>query len=142
MSLQRLTRVFKKGPTRLLDPDPAMTPEQVLEHYTDLYPELANATISEPETSERELTYTFEKPIVKTKGGEIEIGDAVHHAPSGENWVVARVDAEHLYPAGWPCTRERVAECSLLQKATPAQRTEMVERLKNISSDDPRHIKS
>lgn len=63
-----LTRIFKKGPTRLMDPDPAMTPEAVLEHYTDLYPELANATVSEPETTATELVYTFEKPIVKTKG--------------------------------------------------------------------------
>lgn len=68
MTLQRLTRVFKKHVTKLLDPDPAMTPEQVLEHYTDLFPELANATVSEPETVGNELVYTFEKPMVKTKG--------------------------------------------------------------------------
>ena len=68
MSIQRLTRIFKKGPTRLLDPDPAMSPQQVLEHYTDLYPELANASVSEGEVIGTEFVITFEKPIVKTNG--------------------------------------------------------------------------
>jgi PRTRC genetic system protein C len=242
MTIQRLTRVFKKGPTRLLDPDPAMTPEQVLEHYTDLYPELANATVSEPEASTTELVYTFEKPIVKTKGNQqitlpqmcqkhqhlltrqagygpedpwqalliasqialfqaatadertyrriggeiaklpsigclacykpdafgevveaaktkdlgaikrlgeswvsaakdlsIGIADHVRHQPSGEDWVVARVDGEHLWPAGWPRTRALLSDCLLVRKATDKERAEMSAALSRLPREDERH---
>ena len=56
---------------------------------------------------------------------QIEPGDAVHHAPSGEDWVVLRVGDDWIEPAGWPPCRARLADCSLIEKGTPAQRAEM-----------------
>lgn len=55
----------------------------------------------------------------------IEPGDAVHHAPSGEDWVVMRVGPDWLEPAGWPPCRAKLADCRLLEKGTAQQRAEM-----------------
>ena len=72
----------------------------------------------------------------------IDIADAVHHGPSGEDWVVARVDGEHLYASGWPCERAKLADCTLLQKATAKQRADLIEGLKKLPTSDPRHFRA
>lgn len=64
----RPNRVFLMGVTKLVDIDPSMTPEEVLEHYKVNFPHLSNSTLSEPELQAGELVYTIEKPPVKTKG--------------------------------------------------------------------------
>jgi hypothetical protein len=58
---------------------------------------------------------------------EIEPGDHVHHAPSGEDWVVLRVIGEYLEPAGWPRSQSLLADCTLIRKGTPEQRQEMID---------------
>lgn len=52
----------------------------------------------------------------------IDTGDHVHHAPTGEDLVVAFVDGKHLYWCGWPEGRANLADCTLTKKATPAAR--------------------
>ena len=58
---------------------------------------------------------------------QIEPGDHVHHAPSGEDWVVLRVIGEYLEPAGWPRSQGRLSDCTLIRKGTPEQRQEMID---------------
>ena len=45
-------RVFNLDGTKLPDPDPSMSLEDVLELYSNQYPELTNATVEEPDISE------------------------------------------------------------------------------------------
>lgn len=71
---------------------------------------------------------------------QIEIADAVCHGPSGENWVVARVTGQHVYPAGWPPCRAEIADCRLIAKATEKQRAEMLRNLRKLPPGDERHI--
>lgn len=56
---------------------------------------------------------------------QIEPGDHVHHAPSGEDWVVLHVDGAYLHPAGWPACLADLADCTLIEKGTPEQAEEM-----------------
>ena len=43
-----LTRVFRFGARDLPDPNPAMTGEEVLRHYSRQYPRMAGAKLIEP----------------------------------------------------------------------------------------------
>ena len=45
-------RSFMLNDMKLPDPDPSMSTEDVLELYSNQYPELTNATIGEPEISD------------------------------------------------------------------------------------------
>lgn len=71
---------------------------------------------------------------------QIEIADTVHHGPTGEDWVVARVTDRHVYPAGWPPCRADLADCTLIGKATEKQRAEMLANLRKLPPSDERHI--
>jgi hypothetical protein len=53
--------------------------------------------------------------------------DIVHHAPSGEDWVLA-VDEENgrVQPCGWPPTMADAKDCTLTTPATDAHRREML----------------
>lgn len=50
--------------------------------------------------------------------GPFRIGDTVKHRPSGETWLVAAVDGDSLYPAGWPESCARTADCELVEAAS------------------------
>lgn len=69
---------------------------------------------------------------------QIEIADYVHHRPSGEDWIVARVTDEYLWPAGWPPGRAKLSDCTLLEKATPERRAWMLDELRKLPHDDER----
>lgn len=53
-------------------------------------------------------------------------GDHVHHEPSGETWVVAWADAEHLAYAGWPDGVARRADCRITKLATDDEHRDAV----------------
>lgn len=42
-------------------------------------------------------------------------GDTVLHRPSGERWLVAYVDGDHLSWYGWPEGLASVADCELVK---------------------------
>lgn len=45
----------------------------------------------------------------------IRAGDSVFHAPTGETWLVASVtDDGHFYVGGWPETRARLDDVTLV----------------------------
>ena len=66
--LERLF-TFKKGQTKvtLADPNPAMTPDEVMSFYANTYPELTTATVQGPEVEEDKAVYIF-TTTVGTKG--------------------------------------------------------------------------
>ena len=47
----------------LADPDPDMTPDEVMSHYSNLYPELTTATVHGPELKDDVAVYTFRTTI-------------------------------------------------------------------------------
>ena len=57
MELHRMEREFVYNGVKLPDTTPTMTPEQVRETYTHLYPEIATAAIEGPETVAGNLVY-------------------------------------------------------------------------------------
>jgi len=70
----------------------------------------------------------------------IDIGDTLHHLPSGECWIVARVTEKHVYPAGWPPCRGDIGDCVLLEKATASQKNDMILHCKKLPSGDERRV--
>ena len=54
--------------------------------------------------------------------------DIVHHAPSGEDWVLA-VDEENgrVQPCGWPPTMADAKDCTLTAPATAEYRIVMLQ---------------
>lgn len=68
------------------------------------------------------------KPIEPTTQ-PIDTGDVVEHGPSGEQWLVARATSNHVYPCGWPPSRANLSDCTLVTKATPAHRAELLQQI-------------
>lgn len=65
----------------------------------------------------------------------IDTADTVLHAPSGEEWLVAAVENEFVYWAGYPFGgRGNLADCQLVRKATDEERTALLYRLTQITS--------
>ena len=60
---------------------------------------------------------------------EIDTADIVHHGPTGEDWVVARVKDDRLAWVGWPQGWATLADCTLVRKATEPQRAELLRGL-------------
>ncbi|OLF82059.1 hypothetical protein AWH63_11000 [Marinobacter sp. C18] len=54
-----LTRVFRLGATNLPDPDPAMNPEEVLQHFQGTFPQLRYGKVNEEGVEGNELIYTL-----------------------------------------------------------------------------------
>lgn len=52
----------------------------------------------------------------------IDTGDHVLHGPTGETWIVARVAGEELTWCGWPEGWAKLADCTLVRKASPIER--------------------
>lgn len=69
MNLQvtEIKRIFKYKDTELSDPDPVMTPEEVLTFYSNTYPELTTSNVHGELTEEGNMEYSF-KTIIGTKG--------------------------------------------------------------------------
>lgn len=52
----------------------------------------------------------------------IDTADHVRHAPTGEDWVVAYVEGRKLCACGWPESLAELSDCTLVKKATAAER--------------------
>jgi hypothetical protein len=69
----------------------------------------------------------------------IEVADYVLHLPSGEEWMVARVDERDLIPCGWPLSFARPTDCRLIEKAMPETRLNLLRELATMQDgSDPR----
>lgn len=62
-----LERVFEHGPTTLPDPDPSLSPEEVLNLYATQYPEMTSGRWEGPALDGGKQVFTF-KRAVGTKG--------------------------------------------------------------------------
>ena len=69
---------------------------------------------------------------------KIEIADIIFHKPSGEEWVVAKVNEQYLWPAGWPCCRAKLKDCELRKKASEGERNLLLNALHKLPIDDER----
>jgi len=70
----------------------------------------------------------------------IDIGDDVHHKPSGEDWIVARVTEKHVYPCGYPSCRADRSQSDLSVKATDESKNDIIKMCKKLPLDDERRI--
>lgn len=68
----------------------------------------------------------------------IDTGDSVHHAPSGETWVVAYVQGDRLAWCGWPEGEAKLSDCTLIQKAAPEYRQKLLEDMAAMTGSDAR----
>ena len=69
----------------------------------------------------------------------IDIGDHVHHGPSGEDWVVGRVRGDRLAWLGWPQGWAELKDCTLIHKARDAKR---IETLRSVANSIGHHLSS
>jgi PRTRC genetic system protein C len=71
LSVTSLERVFKfkNGEVKmtLQDPNPSMQPVEVMDFYSNTYPELTTATVHGPEIDNDRIVYRF-KTTIGTKG--------------------------------------------------------------------------
>ena len=58
----------------------------------------------------------------------IDTGDTVRHDPTGEKWIVAYVRGDRLAWCGWPEGEAALSDCTLITKATPDERDELLRR--------------
>ncbi len=68
MQITAATRVFKTPVQTFADPDPALSPEDVLKVYARNFPSLASATLAPPRIQGNEAIYDIQLPPVKVKG--------------------------------------------------------------------------
>jgi PRTRC genetic system protein C len=67
LDVKDLERVFVYNNETLMDVNPNMTPEEVMNFYNDTYPDLINGLVQGPVLREDKAFYSF-KVIVGTKG--------------------------------------------------------------------------
>jgi PRTRC genetic system protein C len=71
LSVTSLERVFKfkngGAEITLPDPNPAMSPDEVMDFFSNTYPELTTATVHGPEIENDQMVYRF-KTTIGTKG--------------------------------------------------------------------------
>jgi PRTRC genetic system protein C len=59
--------VIDRSGVEIPDPDPSMSPENVMSFFSGMYPELTTATIHGPEYKDDKVFYRF-KSVIGTKG--------------------------------------------------------------------------
>lgn len=59
----------------------------------------------------------------------IDTGDTVLHGKTGETWVVAYVEGNRLAWCGWPEGTADLADCTLVEKATPEARLTLLRQM-------------
>ena len=69
---------------------------------------------------------------------DIDTGDTVKHRPTGEEWLVAGVENGRLMWCGYPPGTADVADCDLIEKATPEERDKLLHELAAIRGDSKR----
>lgn len=92
MESKVLKRVFMSNGIPLTDPDPAMSPAAVKDFWSAMYPELLNAEVQGPVTSDTELTFTFHR-TTGTKGrGSKTVAAPAKSAPKSNSSFMQRLE--------------------------------------------------
>lgn len=68
MAVVKLQRVFRLGATDFPDPDPDLEPQQVLEHFAGMYPQLRYGKVSEGEVEGDALVIKMQPSEYKPNG--------------------------------------------------------------------------
>ena len=77
------------------------------------------------------------RPASPIKYEPIDVCDVVRHVPSGENWVVACVDGDRLYWAGYPYGGSAaLSDCQLVTKASSEDRQKLLVKLAELTGFD------
>ena len=67
LNIHKYKRVFKHADRELSDPNPDMTPEEVMNFYSNQFPELTTSNVHGPSIDGEKAVYEF-KTTVGTKG--------------------------------------------------------------------------
>lgn len=67
LNLSGLKRIFKYNGQELSDPEVSLTPEEVMEFYSGIYPDLTTSNVHGPKVVDGQAIYEF-KTTVGTKG--------------------------------------------------------------------------
>ena len=67
--------------------------------------------------------------LSKMPADQWRAGDHVLHRPSGETWVLAYVDGDHLAWCGWPAGEAKISDCELVRRATDDEHTRLLRDL-------------
>lgn len=67
-TVSAITRTFLVGPVELPDPDPAMTEDQVLQHYSTMYPQLRNGKVEDQGFCNGQHRYVLKANDYKANG--------------------------------------------------------------------------
>lgn len=67
LNTSKFPRVFKKKDETLPDPNPMLSPEEVMAYYSNQYPELTTSNVFGPKIESDKAVYEF-KTTVGTKG--------------------------------------------------------------------------
>ncbi|WP_338871657.1 PRTRC system protein C [Spirosoma sp. SC4-14] len=65
---RKFTYSVKGQNVTLPDPDPSLSPEAVMNFYSNTYPELISAKITGPEIKNDAMVYSFGTAVMGTKG--------------------------------------------------------------------------
>lgn len=68
----------------------------------------------------------------------LRLGDAVHHYPSGEDWVLRYVNGDRLSWIGWPPGEANVADCSLVSRCSDEEHRRWTARPTKLNHRDDR----
>lgn len=60
-------------------------------------------------------------------------GDHIRHKPSGEEWVVAYAEGEHVCACGWPHSLARRSDCELIKAASDAEHRALLVELAELN---------
>jgi len=69
---------------------------------------------------------------------QMDTGDTVRHILTGEDWIVAGVAGNHLWPVGWPGGRVNWVNCALIKRATPEEKAKLQAQLAKLPVEDER----
>lgn len=61
-------------------------------------------------------------------------GDIIKHLPSGETWVVAWADENHLVACGWPESSAKTNQCRLIKSCSDSEHWKLVEEVAGSDS--------
>jgi len=104
--MKTLPRSFKYNGILLDDPDVEMSPEEVKEFYSNIYPELTQAEIDGPEVGDETMEYVFRR-VYGTKG--ISVVELAEGLPNKNPEADFQYDFELMH---------RIAEVALSPRRT------------------------
>lgn len=73
---------------------------------------------------------------------DIDTGDHVLHRPTGESWIVAYVQGDRLAWVGWPGGTAAVADCEVIERASPEDRLRVLRNMAQSTGDRARYARA